>query len=477
MTALFAKFKDAQFTGSGSALADVITPANTPAEPDRLDSFYHFTDSMNVASDVRYALLDDRSTGSRLPKLEGNAWADIFVTFWKVAGELVKFEENPTKASWNRVFVCWKEFSNLMIKGYSSCGFQAWTLPCLYVTGKYLRAFAIRADAETEGSPDASRGNFQEDVVSDVHKNKNLEDASRVINRMFTLCLHDRAPIEESRKWGVYSTVNLSFKTYFKLGTVSSCKSLLHAMEASQADMPPLTAFPKSHIVTFKYYLGVILFLEESYKEAEEHLTYAWNLCHKDAMKNKEFILMYLVPCHLVTTRTLPSKRLLAPFPRLEQLFRPLCECIRKGDLAGFDAAISAGGAAFTKQMIYLPLERGRDIALRNLFRKVFIAGGFDPAPPGATPIRRTRVPVQEFLAAIRLKSNSTPPLPRKDGKHNGEENSDKLTPVKLRAEIDQVECYLSNLIYKNLMKGYIARDRGIVVLSKGGTAFPGTGV
>lgn len=29
--------------------------------------------------------------------------------------------------------------------------------------------------------------------------------------------------------------------------------------------MPPLEAFPKSHIVTFKYYVGVILFLEEDY--------------------------------------------------------------------------------------------------------------------------------------------------------------------------------------------------------------------
>jgi hypothetical protein len=29
----------------------------------------------------------------------------------------------------------------------------------------------------------------------------------------------------------------------------------------------------------------------------------------------------------------------------------------------------------------------------------------------------------------------------------------------------------------QGLMKGYIARDRGIIVLSKGGSAFPGTGV
>jgi hypothetical protein len=29
--------------------------------------------------------------------------------------------------------------------------------------------------------------------------------------------------------------------------------------------MPKLEAFPKSHQVTFKYYMGVILFLEEDY--------------------------------------------------------------------------------------------------------------------------------------------------------------------------------------------------------------------
>lgn len=31
--------------------------------------------------------------------------------------------------------------------------------------------------------------------------------------------------------------------------------------------MPPLELFPKSHIVTFRYYVGVIYFLEEDYKK------------------------------------------------------------------------------------------------------------------------------------------------------------------------------------------------------------------
>lgn len=40
-------------------------------------------------------------------------------------------------------------------------------------------------------------------------------------------------------------------------------------MKASQAELPPMESFPKSHIVTFKYYLGVICFLEEGYVEVK----------------------------------------------------------------------------------------------------------------------------------------------------------------------------------------------------------------
>jgi hypothetical protein len=139
-------------------------------------------------------------------------------------------------------------------------------------------------------------------------------------------------------------------------------------------------------------------------------------------------ILTYLVPCHMVTTHTLPSRQLLAPFPRLENLFRPLCQCIKQGNLVGFDAAMSAGADEFVKRRIYLPLERGRDLALRNLFRKVFLAGGYDEPKEGQPPVRRTRVPVVEFAAALRLGTKA-------------EEKS--------RVDMDEVECLLASLIYK----------------------------
>lgn len=72
--------------------------------------------------------------------------------------------------------------------------------------------------------------------------------------------------------------------------------------------MPPLEAFPRSHIVTFKYYVGVIFFLEENYKQvhtlsqssnkmnltditqAEENLTEAYKLCLSSSHRNREYV-------------------------------------------------------------------------------------------------------------------------------------------------------------------------------------------
>lgn len=172
---------------------------------------------------------------------------------------------------------------------------------------------------------------------------------------------------------------------------------------------------------------------------------------------------------------------MLEPYPRLQKVFLPLAECIKKGDLYAFDQALKDGEDEFVKRRIYLPLERAHDTCLRNLFRRVFVAGGFeDPKPeaPNAPPVRRTRVSVLEFTAAVNLAS-------------------------KREVDSDEVECYIANMIYKvsktctapwpfesdlervfttdfssvqGLMKGYIARERQIVVLSKKNDAFPGTG-
>jgi hypothetical protein len=134
----------------------------------------------------------------------------------------------------------------------------------------------------------------------------------------------------------------------------------------------------------------------------------------------------------LITKHNIPSEVLLSSYPRLQKIFAPLFACIKRGDLSGFDDALVAGEAEFVRRRIYLTLERGRDIALRNLFRKVFLVGGFEDLKEGQTEkdrVRKTRIPIANFAAAMKIGMA---------GDGSGE-----------LLENDEVECMLANMIYK----------------------------
>ncbi|KAK5205359.1 COP9 signalosome (CSN) subunit [Exophiala xenobiotica] len=459
MGSIFADFQEAQRLGDGRLLANCLGPIDSDRDPRRVQSFAQLSNYQTISADVRYHLIQDRNA-VKLPKAEANAWVDIFVALWKCVKDLATIQAGGA-GDWTKAFDSYKDMCNLLVRGYTNFGFQSWTIPCLYVAGKYLRMIAMKADSQDKsGNSNGFANGFSDDIMGDTNKNKNLEQAAWAINRMFTVCLSDRAELAESRKWGIYSTTNLLFKTYFKLNSISLTRNVIRALEASQPDLPPLELFPKSHRCTFKYYRGVIDFLQEHYTDAEANLTEALNLCHKASLRNREQILTYLIPAHVVNTHQLPTASVLAPHPTLVSIFTPLFTAIRTGSLAQFDDALSNAEPELVRRRIYLTLERTRDICLRNLFRKVFLAAGWEESKDAATgevtgKIRRTRIRIEEFEAAMRVGSKGA-------------------TDVMM--ERDEVECFLANMIYKNLMKGYIARDRGIVVLSKAG-AFPGTGV
>lgn len=239
-------------------------------------------------------------------------------------------------------------------------------------------------------------------------------------------------PLADSRKWALYYVATLLFKTHFRLNHISLSKNILRSLLATNNDMPPLSNFPKSHQVPFMYYVGVIHFLDEDYSAAEEHLTTAYEMCNVHARKNVQLILTYLIPTKLITSHKLPSRALLSQYPALARLFQPLCDAIRTANLAAFTAALEHGEEEFVKRRIYLTLERGQDVILRNIFRKVFVAGGFEPPKEGDTapPVRRTRIPVDELAAALRMAGADV---------GNGDGGIDD----------DAVECLIANAIYK----------------------------
>jgi hypothetical protein len=194
MRTLFQEFKHAHRIRSGPLLASTITPVAPPGDPQRLQSFYYGFNSFNVSSELRNGLLTPKAE-LRLPKAEGNAWLDLYVAYWKALGEITAGEGRSSEPMWPKVYEAWKEVANALIRGYTSAGFQAWTVPCLYVVGRYLRIFAMKADESLRGTGNDVKfpeGGFQDEVTGEFGKNEKLEDSARMINRIFTLCISDR---------------------------------------------------------------------------------------------------------------------------------------------------------------------------------------------------------------------------------------------------------------------------------------------
>ncbi|KAF4556116.1 CSN12-like protein [Elsinoe fawcettii] len=421
-------------TEDGYALAAVVSPTAPPSDPSRLTAIAQALNPANAQYELRSSLRPLLPSNDEL-----TAWTDIFTAYHRSLLTLL----SPTP-DWVQSYQSWRDLLNALHRAYTQGHLEPWTLPILYSTTSHLRTLALRADATTSPTPSSLTADPTDPTLS----SPNLEDCARQINRVFALCTQDRSP-PPNRKYGTYYTAVLLFKTYFRLNSISLCKNIIRSIQASSADMPPLEFFPKSHRVSYSYYVGVVAFLEERYEQAETELEAAYGLCLAEGGERQaERILTYLVPVKLLVRHVLPSKALLVRHGRLEGLFGELTRAVKRGDLAGFDRALADGEDEFVRMRVYLTLERGRDVCARNLLRKVYLAGGWEEGKEGE--VRRSRISVAEWRAGLKVV---------------GEE-----------LESDEVEGLIAGLIYKNLIKGYISRAHSMVVLNKKG-AFPGTGV
>lgn len=337
------------------------------------------------------------------------AWTDTVIEFWRTAHYL-KDPEDAVDA-----FLHCAAMVQAIVKGFTH--WAAWVLPVLFTACRDIRVLAMRADKL---------------CLARQEKAEHLEEAARIINKAFTICITDRAPMESSRKWGTYCIIGILFRTYFRLNKLSLTKNVLRAVEVSE--LPDLQFFPKAHIVTWKYYLGVIAFMNEDYTRAETELTEALSRCTRNATKNTELILSYLIPTHLMTSRKIPSIQLLRQFPTLSALYTPNIVALRSGNIAAYDRALLKNEAEFIRRRTYLTLERARDLCVRSLFRKIWIAGG-----------KTSRIPIVKFQLGMNMGA--------KEG---------SLSWV----DEEEAECFVANMIYKKFMKGYISRERHMVVLS-----------
>ena len=206
MNEVFDNFCRAYERENGDLLSASLIPTSTKARPTRLHDIARSSSVADINADVGYATI-----WNNFIPLQGDQkriWHDIYVAYWHAACTINYAEElnlqyhgRPKEQVWTNVYEAWKEVSNTLLKGYnSSSPLEVWTVPCLYVVGKYLRAFAIKADEEAarlrESAGGAALGgqSFGDDIATEQTEQENeyLEDAARLINRMFMLCYSDR---------------------------------------------------------------------------------------------------------------------------------------------------------------------------------------------------------------------------------------------------------------------------------------------
>jgi hypothetical protein len=223
MQAALEPFLQAHAAEHGWGVADALSPIAPHDNPGRLYDFYRATNEHQVENEIRNALKHNKN--SRLAPKEASAWTEIFVSYWRAVGELLRAEEASNQGRLRDrqlvdVYEAWKELTNQIVRQISNGNLRPWSLICMYNTANYLRMFAIKADeqlAKAKGNVTISSG-FQDDIVSTVARNEKLEETARILNKMFSLCLGDRnQDMRESRKWGTYYMANLQFKTYFKV--------------------------------------------------------------------------------------------------------------------------------------------------------------------------------------------------------------------------------------------------------------------
>lgn len=199
MDAIFSEFAAADASEQGYALAATISPEPPKHDPARLYNFYRSANAHSLQTELRYRL--QYNPNLQLDKQEASAWIEVFAAFHKFTGVLLGAEEvqnsgREVEARWGDVYELWKDVVTALVKGYQNGAFYAWTIPCLYVAGKYLRVFAIKADdsaALQKGNGFAYGGGIQEeDAFGTGGKHEKLEDAARQINRIFGLCVSDR---------------------------------------------------------------------------------------------------------------------------------------------------------------------------------------------------------------------------------------------------------------------------------------------
>ncbi|KAK4943553.1 hypothetical protein LTR10_016847 [Elasticomyces elasticus] len=213
-----------------------------------------------------------------------------------------------------------------------------------------------------------------------------VEDAANVLRDAFIKCLagspgvqRTSRPAADDKRVGIYLTANSCLKL------LTQCRKLRNAQQmfsSIDAQSPPLSFYPAAQRVTYLYYLGRYHFANNHFLRAQAVLQKAYEECHRQAIKHRRLILIYLTASNVCLGR-FPSQALLSRPEAAEvgSRFLPLCKIMQAGDLGRFHQYLdltSESGEWFLKRSILLQLRNRCEIIVwRSLIRRTFVFSGY----------------------------------------------------------------------------------------------------
>ncbi|CDP03170.1 unnamed protein product [Coffea canephora] len=306
-------------------------------------------------------------------------------------------------------YQAFEKASNAFIQEFRNWD-SAWALEALYVLAYEIRVLAEKADIEL-----ASNGKTPE----------KLKGAGSLLMKVFST-LAGKGP---KRVGALYVTCQL-FKTYFKLGTVHLCRSVIRSIETAR--IFDFEEFPVRDKVTYMYYTGRLEVYNENFPAADHKLSYALSHCDARKEANIRMILKYLIPVKL-SIGILPHAQLLENYNLNE--YSNIVLALKRGDLRLLRHALQEHEDRFLRSGVYLVLEKLELQVYQRLLKKIHII------QKQKDPNKAHQIKLEIIVKAMKW--------------------------LEMDMDVDEVECIMSILIYKNLVKGYFAHKSKVVVLSK----------
>ena len=374
-------------------------------------------------------------------------------------------------------------------------------LPTVVTLSKTLAKLAIGLDKRPDLTAHLVKRQSSAGGSDEVGERVTLvESSANVIREAFKKCLSEKSGNAsgvdsrgkpEGRRVGIYITANVCLRLFFHCKKLRSAEQMFGNIYQQS---PPLSLFPAAQRVTFLYYLGRYYFANNHFFRAQLALQAAYNQSHREGLKQKRLILVYLITSNIILGR-FPSLKLLGCVEAqgLGEKFFPICESIKKGDLLTFQSLLSldneSAGWFLNKRILLQISNRCEILVWRSLARKTFLLSG---TQGDATSKRAPTLDLQDILTlAIYFEkrmlglisgdvdSNSRPnkrlhtnsifmAQPASHNETNGEsKNSDSYIDPDLAGLVEPsgpdlptmevIESIIASLIEQNLLHGFIS--------------------